>query len=78
MTVIAANADRYPVSAQCEILGVARSTYYSMRLRAEAPKPPDPIERDVTAAHDKDRAVAGRHNRQPKAHLPDNEGKRPG
>ena len=42
MTVIAANADRYPVSAQCEILGVARSTYYSMRLRAEGPKSPTP------------------------------------
>lgn len=52
MTVIAANADRYPVSAQCEILGVARSTYYSMRLRVEAPKPLDPIERDVIAAHE--------------------------
>lgn len=52
MTVIAANADRYPVSAQCEILGVARSTYYSMRLRAEGPKSPDPIERDVIAAHE--------------------------
>ena len=52
MTVIAANAGRYPVSAQCEILGVARSTYYSMRLRAEGPKPPDPIERDVIAAHE--------------------------
>ena len=42
MTVIAANADRYPVSAQCEILGVARSTYYSMRLRVEVPEPPTP------------------------------------
>lgn len=52
MTVIAANADRYPASAQCEILGVARSTYYSMRLRAEGPKSPDPIERDVIAAHE--------------------------
>ena len=52
MTVIAADAGRHPVSAQCGMLGVARSTYYSMRFHAEGPKPPDPIERDVTAAHD--------------------------
>lgn len=31
VTVIAANAGRYPISAQCEILGVPRSTYYAMR-----------------------------------------------
>ncbi len=35
VTVIAANADRYPVSAQCEILGVPRSTYYYLRSRPE-------------------------------------------
>lgn len=35
--MIAADADRYPVSAQCEILGVARSTYHSMRSRGAAP-----------------------------------------
>lgn len=29
--MITANAGRYPISAQCEILGVPRSTYYSMR-----------------------------------------------
>lgn len=52
MTVIAADAGRHPVSAQCGMLGVARSTYYSMRFHAEGPKPPDPIERDVAAAHD--------------------------
>lgn len=55
---MAANAGRYPVSAQCEMLGVARSTYYSMRSRAESPKPPDPIEPDVPAAHE---ASRGRH-----------------
>ncbi len=59
MTVIAANAGRYPVSAQCEILGVARSTYYSMRSRAESPKPPDPIEPDVLAAHEASRGRYG-------------------
>ena len=36
-TAMAANADRYPVSAQCEILGVARPAYYSMRSRWAAP-----------------------------------------
>lgn len=61
MTVIAANADRYPVSAQCEILGVARSTYYSMRSRTAAPGPPDPVEPAVLAAHEADlpNVVAG-------------------
>ena len=37
MTVIAANARRYPVSAQCGILGVPRSTYY--RMLAHPPRP---------------------------------------
>ena len=59
VTVIAANAGRYPVSAQREILGVARSTYYSMRSRAESPKPPDPIEPDVLAAHEVSRGRYG-------------------
>lgn len=59
MTVIAANAGRYPVvSAQCEILGVARLTHYSMRSRANAPKAPDSIEPDVLAAHE---ASCGRY-----------------
>ena len=56
---MAANAGRYPVSAQCEILGVARSTYYSMRSRAESLKPPDPIEPDVPAAHEASRGRYG-------------------
>lgn len=34
---IAANEGRYPISAQCRLLGVARSTYYSMRSRADRP-----------------------------------------
>ena len=41
VTVIAANAGRYPVSAQCRILGVPRSTYYHML--ANPPAPPRPI-----------------------------------
>lgn len=59
MTVIAANAGRYPVSAQCEMLGVARSTYYAMRGRPEAPKAPDPLEPDVIAAHGESRGRYG-------------------
>lgn len=39
--VIAANADRYPVSAQCEILGVARLIHCSMRSRGR-PTPLSP------------------------------------
>ena len=44
---IAANAGRYPVSAQCRILGVPRSTYYHMLANPPAPPAPDPIEPDV-------------------------------
>lgn len=47
----AANARRYPVSAQCEILGVPRSTYYHLRSRPEPPPAPDPVEPDVLAVH---------------------------
>lgn len=59
MTVTAANAGRYPVSAQCDILGVPRSTYYAMRSRADAPKAPDPIEPDVLAVHEASRGRYG-------------------
>ena len=56
---MAANAGRYPVSAQCEMPGVARSACCSMRSRAESPKPPDPIEPDVPAAHGASRGRYG-------------------
>ena len=49
MTVIAANAGRYPVSSQCEILGVPRSTYCAMRGRAEPAEAPDPAAEVATA-----------------------------
>ena len=49
--MIAANADRYPVSAQCEILGVPRSTCYCLRPRPEPPPAPDPVEPDALAVH---------------------------
>lgn len=48
---IAANEGRYPISAQCRLLGVARSTYYSMRSRAGRPAAPDPAAPAVVAAH---------------------------
>ena len=67
MTVTAANAGRYPVSAQCDILGVPRSTYYAMRSRADAPKAPDPIEPDVLAIHEASRGRYG--SRKTKAAL---------
>lgn len=51
MTVIAANADRYPVSARRGILGVPRSTYYYLRSRPGLPPAPDPVEPDVLAVH---------------------------
>lgn len=47
----AANADRYPVSAQRGILGVPRSTYHCLRPRPEPPPAPDPVEPDVLAVH---------------------------
>lgn len=59
MTVIAANADRYPVSARREILGVPRSTYYYLRSRPEPPPAPDPVEPDVLAVHAESRGRYG-------------------
>lgn len=49
--MIAANADRYPVSARCEVLGVPRSTYYYLRSRPGPPPAPGPVEPDALAAH---------------------------
>ena len=48
---MAASADRYPVSARCEILGVPRSTCYRLRSRPAPAPAPDPVEPDVLAAH---------------------------
>lgn len=48
---MAANEDRYPISAQCGLPGVARSTYYSMRSRPDRPAAPDPAAPAVVAAH---------------------------
>ncbi len=46
--MIRANAARYPISAQCRILGVPRSTYYWMVEHPETEKI-DPIADDVQA-----------------------------
>nr|WP_304321169.1 IS3 family transposase [Bifidobacterium catenulatum] len=46
--MIRANASRYPISAQCRILGVPRSTYYWMIGHPEAGRV-DPIAGDVRA-----------------------------
>ena len=59
MTVIAANARRYPVSARCRILGVPRSTYYRMLAHPPRPKAPDPIEPDVLGAFEGSRGGYG-------------------
>lgn len=52
MTVIAANAGRYPVSAQCGILSVPRATYYWVLGHPEGERPRDPITDDVVRAHE--------------------------
>lgn len=57
--MIAANARRYPVSAQCRILGVPRSTYYHMLARPPRPKPPDPIGPDAPGAFEASRGGYG-------------------
>ena len=59
MTVVAANAGRYPVSAQREILGVPRSTCCAMRGRAEPAEAPDPASEEVAAAFEESRGRYG-------------------
>lgn len=51
MRAIAANEGRCPISAQRGLLGVARSTYRSMRSRPRRPAAPDPAAPAVVAAH---------------------------
>lgn len=57
--MIAGNAGRYPISAQCEILGVPRSTYYAMRARAVAEAAPDPATACVMEAYEQGRGRYG-------------------
>ncbi len=56
---MAADARRYPVSAQCRILGVPRSTHYRMLAHPPRPKAPDPIEPDVLGAFEASRGGYG-------------------
>ena len=51
MTVMAANACRYPASAQCRIPGVPGATCCWMLAHPEAGRPRDPISDDVVRAH---------------------------
>lgn len=57
--MIAANAGRYPISAQCEILGVPRSACCSMRGRRDKPKQPDPLTPEVFLAYGSNRGAYG-------------------
>lgn len=56
--MIRANASRYPISAQCRILGVPRSTYYWMIEHPEAERV-DPIAGDVRAVRRDSRGRPG-------------------
>lgn len=57
--MIAANAGRYPASAQCEILGVPRSTCYAVRGRMEPAEAPDPAAEEVATAFEESRGRYG-------------------
>lgn len=47
------------MSAQCEMLGVPRSTYYWMAAHPERPKGPDPLAADVVAAFERNNREYG-------------------
>lgn len=59
MTVMAANAGRYPISAQCKILGVPRSTYYWMLAHPEGEEAKDPLTDQVVAVFEQNRKRYG-------------------
>ena len=65
--MIAGNAGRYPISAQCEILGVPRSTYYAMRARAAAEAAPDPATACVVDAYERGRGRYGARKKRPRS-----------
>lgn len=50
---------KYPISAQCEILGVPRSACCSMRGRRDKPKQPDPLTPEVFLAYGSNRGAYG-------------------
>ena len=57
--MITANAGRYPISAQCETLGVPRSTCCGMRGRRDEPKRPDPLAPEAVPAYESSRSAYG-------------------
>ena len=57
--MISANSGKYPVSAQCEILGVLRSTYYWMAAHPAADPAPDPITDAVVKVFEENRRQYG-------------------
>jgi len=58
--VVSGNAHRYPVSAQCDILGIARSTYYSCLGREPRQRTDDTaLAADVGRVYRENRSVYG-------------------
>jgi transposase InsO family protein len=58
--VVTGNAHKYPISAQCKILGIARSTYYSARDRQPKSRINDEeLSADVKRVYKENRRVYG-------------------
>lgn len=57
--MIKKNACLYPVSAQCEILGVARATYYYMVAHENKPTEKDPLEEEIVSIFKENHARYG-------------------
>ena len=57
--MITSNAKRYPISAQCKLLGVPRATYYALKDKINNPKPEDPMTKDVIRVFKESRKLYG-------------------
>ena len=57
--MITSNAKRYPVSAQCKLLGVPRATYYALKDKVNQPPPKDPMTDDVKRVFEESRSLYG-------------------
>ena len=57
--MIRSNADKYPVSAQCRILGVPKSTYYYLLANPPLQKDIDPLVHEVIEAYEDNRRQYG-------------------
>jgi putative transposase len=57
--VIQSNAGKYPVSAQCRILGVPKSTYYYLLANPRRQKEPDSLTQDVIRVYTDNRKEYG-------------------